>query len=85
MVTSSEIKIEGKIVVLGGTGHLGSSLIHHLVNGLNFNPKDIRVFYLAGSSTGSLNDLDGLDMFPGNILNKDDVEAVCSEAEHTLS
>ncbi len=76
MVTLSEIKIEGKIVVLGGTGHLGSSLIHHLIYRLNFNPKNIRVFYLAGSPTGSLNDLDGLDMFRGNNLNNYNVEAV---------
>ena len=58
-MTETEVKIGDKIVILGGSGHLGSSMIHHMVNQLNFNPSDIRVFYLAGSPTNSLHYIEG--------------------------
>ena len=80
-MTETEVKIGDKIVILGGSGHLGSSMIHHMVNQLNFNPSDIRVFYLAGSPTNSLNDIEGLEMFPGNILEINDVRNACLDRE----
>lgn len=69
------------ILVLGGTGHLGSNLIHHLVNDLGVPPAHIRVFYLKGSPAQSLEDIVGLDMFEGNVLNKDDVTRACESVQ----
>ncbi len=62
-----------KILILGGTGFLGSALAHHLVRDLGLEPASIRIFYLAGTPTGSLRDLPGLDLFPGSILERRDV------------
>lgn len=76
-----------KILVTGGTGHLGSAIIHHLVNDKGVMPADIRVFYLANSPTLSLNDIQGLDMVPGNILNAAEVQAAFSGVQlvfHTV-
>jgi nucleoside-diphosphate-sugar epimerase len=62
-----------KILVLGGTGHLGSNLIHHLVNDKGFTPENIRVFYRADTPTNALADIQGLNFFPGDVLNEADV------------
>lgn len=66
-----------KILILGGTGHLGSTLTHHLVQDLHIPSARMRIFYLNGSPTQSLSDIDGLDMFEGNVLNADDVQRAC--------
>lgn len=62
-----------KIMVTGGTGHLGSALVHFLVEKLEVPAQNIRVFYLKGSPTHSLADIPGLDFFAGNILNPQEV------------
>ena len=66
-----------KILVTGGSGHLGSTLIHCLTGQMQVDPKMIRVFYLANSPVGALSDIPGLEFFPGNILNAQEVEAAC--------
>ena len=66
-----------KILILGGTGHLGSNLTHHLVSDLHVQPADIRIFYLSGSPTESLASIEGLDLFAGNVLSADDVRRAC--------
>jgi len=66
-----------KILVTGGTGHLGSALIHCLTWQMNVDAANIRVFYLANTSTRSLQDLPGIEFFPGNVLNAAEVEAAC--------
>lgn len=66
-----------RILILGGTGHLGSTLAHHLVNDLQVPPAQIRIFYLNGSPANALDDIQGLDFFQGNVLNKEDVEKAC--------
>jgi farnesol dehydrogenase len=66
-----------KILILGGTGFLGSNLAHHIVNNPRIAPALIRVFYLTGTPTDSLRDLQGLDLFPGDILSQDDVTTAC--------
>jgi dihydroflavonol-4-reductase len=71
-----------KILILGGTGFLGSNLAHHLVGDLNVNPADLRIFYLQGTPANSLRDLPGLDMFPGNILNPEEVRQACDGMEY---
>ncbi len=76
-----------KILVTGGTGHLGSAIIHHLVNDKGVKPADIRVFYLANSPTLSLSDIQGLEMVPGNILSVAEVQAAFSGVQlvfHTV-
>lgn len=69
-----ETELAGKkILVTGGTGHLGSAIIHYLVKEKAVAPKNIRVFYLKDSPANSLNDISGLEFFAGNILNEEDV------------
>jgi len=62
-----------KILITGGTGHLGSALVHHLVQNLQLTPTNIRIFYLADTPTKSLMDIFDLDLFPGDILRLEDV------------
>ena len=59
-----------KVLITGGTGFLGANLVHTLVNERNIPPKNIRIFYLENTSTKALEDLPKMDMFPGNILDK---------------
>jgi nucleoside-diphosphate-sugar epimerase len=73
-----------RILVTGGTGHLGSALIHYLVGGIGHDPSSIRVFYLAGTPVQSLRDIAGLDLFPGNVLDRRDVERVCDGVHYVF-
>ena len=66
-----------KILILGGTGHLGSTLTHHLIEDLHIPAAHIRIFYLAGSPVEALADIEGLDFFPGNVLSEADVRGAC--------
>lgn len=70
-----------KVLILGGTGFLGSALAHHLVNDLGFDPSFIRVFYLAGTPADSISDLPGLELFPGDILDTEAVLRACEGFE----
>ena len=70
-----------RILVLGGSGHLGASLIHCLVSQMQVSPQMIRVFYLANSPVGALSDISNLEFFPGNILNAEEVEAACQSID----
>jgi nucleoside-diphosphate-sugar epimerase len=64
-----------RILVLGGTGHLGSAIVHSLVFEYKVPVANIRVFYLPQSPTDALANLPGLDLFPGNILDAESVAA----------
>ena len=57
-----------KILVTGGTGFLGSNLIAHLVKDRGIPAGDINAFYLEGTPTDALKDIEGLNFFPGNVL-----------------
>ncbi len=63
-----------KILVTGGTGHLGSALIRELVHGRQVSPRDIRVLFLEGTPTDGLADIPGLNLVPGDIRRMEDVE-----------
>lgn len=77
-ILAEMISLAGKkILILGGTGFLGSALAHHLVSDLRIAPSSIRIFYLSGTPTDSLRDLLGSELFPGDILSQDDVRIAC--------
>ncbi len=63
-----------KILVTGGTGHLGSNLIHLLVEDRGVKPGDIRIFYPRDSPIDNLADIPGLDMHTGDITNLQSVK-----------
>lgn len=76
-----------KILVTGGTGHLGSSIVHHLVDRERVAPENITVLYLPGSPVNSLDDITGLQFFPANILNRSEVLDGCKNQQlvfHTI-
>jgi dihydroflavonol-4-reductase len=73
-----------KILITGGTGHLGSALVHHLVQNLQLTPANIRIFYLADTPTQSLIDISGLDLFPGDILRLEDVRRACKGVDYVF-
>lgn len=70
-----------KILILGGSGFLGSALAHHLTKELGIEPAAIRVFFLSGTPTESLRDIPGIELVPGNILEGDDVRRVFEGVE----
>jgi dihydroflavonol-4-reductase len=70
-----------RILITGGTGHLGSALVHHLVRDRGLSPAALRIFYLRGTSTKSLEDIPGLDLRPGDILDAGAVEAACRDVD----
>lgn len=81
-----EIK-DQKILITGGTGLLGSNIAHYLIEKRNVPPKKIRIFFLENTSTKALEDLPPLDMVPGDILNKQNLENACDGIElvfHTV-
>jgi dihydroflavonol-4-reductase len=70
-----------KILITGGTGHLGSNLIHFLVENRGVKPGDIRVFYPAGSPVKNLQDITGLDMYTGDITNIQSVKHAMEDCQ----
>jgi dihydroflavonol-4-reductase len=66
-----------KILITGGTGHLGGALVHQLVRDRGLSPADLRIFYLLGTSIRGLEDIPGLDLRPGDILDFEAVRAAC--------
>ena len=66
-----------RILITGGTGHVGSALVHHLVRDRGLSPADLRIFYLRGTPTRSLDDIPGLDLRPGDILDLEAIVEAC--------
>jgi dihydroflavonol-4-reductase len=66
-----------RILITGGTGHVGSALVHHLVLDRGLSAADLRIFYLRGTSTRALDDVPGLDLRPGDILDHEAVVEAC--------
>ncbi|NMC08054.1 MAG: NAD-dependent epimerase/dehydratase family protein, partial [Candidatus Lokiarchaeota archaeon] len=74
-----------KILITGGTGHLGSNLIQFLVDRREVKPSDIRVLYPRGSPVNNVQDIQGLDLHAGDITNLASVKeamAGCQLAWH---
>ncbi len=67
-------ELGGKILVTGGSGHLGSVLVGKLIRERRIPPRDIRVLFLEGAPLDSLAGFEGLDLFPGDIRRMEDVE-----------
>lgn len=63
---------------------MGSALTHYLVQQRKVLPQNIRIFYLPDSPTQSLDDIEGLDMFAGNVLNADEVNAACKDVDYVF-
>jgi dihydroflavonol-4-reductase len=70
-----------KILITGGTGHLGSALVHYLVRERGLSPADLRIFYLAGTPTRAIDDIPGLDLRPGDSLDFESVRAACRDID----
>lgn len=68
-----------KILITGGTGFLGANLTRHLIAKKQVQPENIRIFYLENTPTNALDGINGLEMRPGNMLNKDQVKEVCKD------
>lgn len=66
-----------KILITGGTGHLGSALVHHLVRERGLSPADLRIFYLAGTPTRALADIRGIELCPGDLLDFESIRQAC--------
>jgi len=62
-----------KVLITGGTGHLGGALVRFLVRERGLRPADLRIFYLQGTPPGDFRDVPGLEFMPGNILDADSV------------
>ncbi len=72
-----------KVLVTGGTGHLGTALIHHIVRE-GLSPQKIHVLFLAGTPTDGLEDLPGVKFVTGNVLNASDVKNVLQDVSHVF-
>jgi nucleoside-diphosphate-sugar epimerase len=69
MGLSTQDLIEEKVIVAGGTGHIGSRVVRKLV-AEGVNPQNIRVIYYPGSSTSAIDDLP-VELYPQDILDKE--------------
>ena len=65
--TSHKLPTGARILVTGGTGHLGAALIHELVE-RGHPPDRIRVAFLPGTTTDALEGQRGLDLCPADLL-----------------
>lgn len=74
--------IQGKkILVTGATGHLGSNIVHYLVDKRGVKPKDIEIFYPKGTPTENLADVQGLDFREGDITDARSVKAAVEDRQ----
>ncbi len=61
------LSTDARVLVTGGTGHLGAALVHELI-AAGHPPPRIRVAFLPGTTTAALDGLDGLDLHPADLL-----------------
>jgi len=72
-----------KIAVLAGRPS-GSALIHYLVRHVSVDPHDIRVFYLDGSPTAGIGDVEG-STCARRRLNQKDVIKACAGTDYIFT
>ncbi len=58
---------DARILVTGGTGHIGAALVHELIS-MGHPPDHVRVAYLPGTTTAAVDGLEGLDLHPADLL-----------------
>ena len=74
--------IQGKkILVTGATGHLGSNIVHYLVDKADVRPGDIEIFNPKGTPIDNLADVQGLDYREGDITDASSVKAAVEDRE----
>lgn len=73
--------VRPRILVTGGTGHLGAALVHELVRG-GHSPDPIRVAYLPGTTTAAVDGLEGVDLHPANLLDPVEVRGALEGVTH---
>lgn len=74
-------ELGGRILVTGGSGHLGRALVGKLIRERRIPPRDIRVMFLEGTPTDGLAGFEGLDLFPGDVRKTADVEQAMQGAD----
>lgn len=72
-----------RILVTGGTGHLGSNLVAGLI-ARGARPCDITVFVPAGTPRDALADIEGITFTDGDITEATSVKAACHDAERVF-
>jgi len=68
-----------RILITGGKGFLGANLAARLVRTEGVPGPSIRIFDLEGGPTGALRDLPGLEIVPGNVLDRESVATACRD------
>jgi len=70
-----------KILVTGATGHLGSNIVHYLVDKQGVKPKDIKIFNPKGTPKENLAGIQGLDFLDGDIMDYSSVKAAVEDRQ----
>jgi dihydroflavonol-4-reductase len=68
-----------RILITGGTGFLGANLACRLVRGEKVPEPSIRILYLKGGPAWSVQDLPGVELVPGDVLDPDSTAAACRD------
>ena len=72
-----------RILVTGGSGHIGAALVHELVAA--GHPRDrIRALYLPGTTAAALDGIPGLDLHPADLLDPTAVRGALRGITHVF-
>lgn len=80
---SQEIDLrEGKVLVTGGTGFIGSRVVRKLISE-GTRPENIRVLYYPNSPTSAIDDLK-VELFPADIIDEQRVQEAVIGCKHVF-